>query len=157
MEDKIKIAYSEIFEILKYMDKSQVMKIPIEILENFKENRLQNYKSKINKDDIFNKNNITRETLSILGYLNLNYWSSNEKKRDLLALYRKNEYELSKRNEEQYDNIFHNKNIDQNTFDKNPLNEEKWLVEYKKTNLFILIFNKIKSYFNLKRQKRNRY
>lgn len=157
MEDKIKIAYSEIFEILKYMDKSQVMKIPIEILENFKENRLQNYKSKINKDDIFNKNNITRETLSILGYLNLNYWSSNVKKRDLLALYRKNEYELSKRNEEQYDNIFHNKNLDQNTFDKNPLNEEKWLVEYKKTNLFILIFNKIKSYFNLKRQKRNRY
>lgn len=157
MEDKIKIAYSEIFEILKYMNKSQVMKIPIEILENFKENRLQNYKSKINKDDIFNKNNITRETLSILGYLNLNYWSSNAKKRDLLALYRKNEYELSKRNEEQYDNIFHNKNLDQNTFDKNPLNEEKWLVEYKKTNLFILIFNKIKSYFNLKRQKRNRY
>lgn len=157
MEDKIKIAYSEIFEILKYMDKSQVMKIPIEILENFKENRLQNYKSKINKDDIFNKNNITRETLSILGYLNLNYWSNEEKKKDLLALYRKNEFELSEKNKEQYDNIFHKKDVEQNTLNKNPLNEEKGLIEYKKANLFILIFNKIKSYFNLKKQKRNRY
>lgn len=156
MEDKIKIAYSEIFEILKYMDKSQVMKIPIEILENFKENRLRNYKSKINKDDIFNKNNISRETLSILGYLNLNYWSNEEKKKDLLALYRKNEFELSEKNKEQYDNIFHKKDVKQNTLNKNPLNKETGLIEYKKTNLFILIFNKIKNYFNLKKQKRNR-
>ena len=39
--------YSEVYEILSYMDKSIVMKIPIEILENIKEKRNKNKEKKI--------------------------------------------------------------------------------------------------------------
>ena len=39
--------YSEVYEILKYMNKEVVMKIPIEILEKIKNKRDLNYKSKI--------------------------------------------------------------------------------------------------------------
>ena len=49
--------YSEVFEILKYMDKTDVMKIPIEILTKIKNNKDENYISKIDKTNksIFQK------------------------------------------------------------------------------------------------------
>ena len=53
MEDNMSIAYAEVFEILGYMDKELVMKIPIELLQVFKNKRSTTFKSKINKNDIF--------------------------------------------------------------------------------------------------------
>ena len=61
MNENIRIAYSEVFEILRNMNKQLVMKIPIEILESFKANRKLDYISNIDKNDIFNKNNISKE------------------------------------------------------------------------------------------------
>jgi len=72
--------YSEIYEILSYMNKSIVMKVPIEILEIIKESRNLNYISKINKEDLFNLNNISKDTLNLLAWLDVNYWMDNEKK-----------------------------------------------------------------------------
>ena len=46
MQDKT-VIYSEVFEILKNIDKKMVMKIPEEILENIKNNKDTNYKEHI--------------------------------------------------------------------------------------------------------------
>lgn len=84
------IAYAEVYEILSYMDKATVMKIPIELLNMIKENRDKTYKTKIDKNDIFNNKNISQLSLSIIAYLDLNYWATEEEKKVLLEKYKEN-------------------------------------------------------------------
>ena len=72
--------YSEVYEILKYMNKEVVMKIPIEILEKIKNKRDLNYKSKIDKEDIFNPDNVLPETIEVLNWIDVNFWMSEDKK-----------------------------------------------------------------------------
>lgn len=66
--------YKELYEILSYMDKITVMKIPLEILQNIKKYKNNNYKTKIDKKDIFNEKNVNRETIDLLCYFYKNYW-----------------------------------------------------------------------------------
>ena len=78
-----KNTYSEVFEVLSYMNKEDVMKIPISILKNIEERRNKDYKSKIVKEDLFNFNNISSQTVKVLAWLDINYWMNDEKKKKL--------------------------------------------------------------------------
>ncbi len=40
MDESTKEAYAEVFEILKYMDRNIVMKIPLDIIELFSQNKM---------------------------------------------------------------------------------------------------------------------
>ena len=60
--------YKELYEILSYMDKKTVMKIPLDILQNIKKYKNNYYKTKIDKKDIFNEKNVNRETIDLLCY-----------------------------------------------------------------------------------------
>ena len=66
--------YKELYEILSYMDKITVMKIPLEILQNIKKYKNNYYKTKIDKKDIFNEKNVNKETIDLLCYFYKNYW-----------------------------------------------------------------------------------
>ena len=59
------------------------MKIPISILKNIEERRNKDYKSKIVKEDLFNFNNISSQTVKVLAWLDINYWMNDEKKKKL--------------------------------------------------------------------------
>lgn len=91
METDSKNAYTEVFEILKNMDRKLVMKIPIEIVKTIKDNRNIEYKVKIDKNDIFNKKNISKKALNILGWLQINYLAEKDEKIKLMQKYMKNE------------------------------------------------------------------
>ena len=67
--------YKELFEILSYMDKTTVMKIPIDILQTIKDNKDDSYITHVDKDDIFNENNVNTETIDILCYFYKYYWN----------------------------------------------------------------------------------
>ena len=67
--------YKELYEILSYMDKVTVMKIPIEILQTIKKKKDNKYITKIDKKDIFNENNVSRETIDLLCYFYKYYWN----------------------------------------------------------------------------------
>ena len=54
--------YKELFEILGYMDKITVMKIPMDILQTIKNKKDNNYKTRVDKKDLFK-----RYSLLILG------------------------------------------------------------------------------------------
>ena len=95
-------AYSEVYEILKYMNKEVVMKIPIEILENIKNKRDLNYESQIDKEDIFNPDNVLPETIEVLNWIDVNFWMSEDKKEKLLKKVREKELEENKLKEEKY-------------------------------------------------------
>lgn len=66
--------YKELYEILSYMDKITVMKIPLDILQNIKKYKNNHYKTRIDKKDIFNEKNVNRETIDLLCYFYKNYW-----------------------------------------------------------------------------------
>ena len=134
MDVDIRTSYAEVMQVLKYFDRSQVIKIPIEIIEYFKENQDENYVSRIDKEDIFNKDNISRKALAILAYLDLTYWANEEEKKELLNTYRKNEYTKTYNND-----IFTSKNVEDVT-------ENVQMIEYKESK-FKKLINKIKAFF----------
>lgn len=82
-------SYEELYEILSYMDKSTVMKIPIEILEQINKKRNYNYITRIDSNDIFNLENISEETINVLAWLDINYWMKEERKERINEQYRK--------------------------------------------------------------------
>ena len=75
--------YAEVYEILSYMDINEVMKIPYDLLEDIKESRNKNYKSKIDPLDIYNRENVLPDTIKIMAALDLEYFTSNEEKERL--------------------------------------------------------------------------
>ena len=65
------------------MDKLAVMKIPEEKLNIIINNRNKDFKTKIDKNDLFNENNISKEALDLLCYFDYHYWISDEKKKEV--------------------------------------------------------------------------
>ena len=66
--------YKELYEILSNMDKMTVMKIPIKILQTIKAEKDNKYITKIDKNDIFNENNVNKDTIDLLCYFYKYYW-----------------------------------------------------------------------------------
>ena len=75
--------YEEVYQILSVMDKDTVMKIPLEILENIKLNRNSNYQTRIDKNDIFNESNVSKETIDILCFFDYHYWMDSNRKSNI--------------------------------------------------------------------------
>lgn len=100
--------YSEVFELLGYMDKITVMKIPIEILNKIKKNKNDEYISKIDKNNIFNRDNVLPETIKYIAWLDVNFWESEEEKERLKKIHLKklNEEEKVKSNQYKADDLF---------------------------------------------------
>ena len=132
--------YSEVYEILSCMDKSIVMKVPFEVLLVIKENRNMDYTSKINKDDLFNLNNISKDTINVLAWLDVNYWISNEKKENLKAVL-KNDMKTSKSKE-----IFDFKNVKRKN--NRIITDENQLKVHKEPIIYRII-NKIRKLINI--------
>ena len=132
--------YSEVFEILSNMNKSTVMKIPLGILEIIKKNRNVDYISKIDKDDLFNLNNISEETINILAWLDMNYWISDEKKEKITKILR---------NESEQRSFKETTEIKQVNNANNRMLTEKVQVKVYKEKIFTRIINKIKKILNI--------
>lgn len=89
--------YEELYEILGYMDKLTVMKIPEELLCIISQRRNIKYKTKIDRNDIFNKKNISDETLDLLCYIDYNYWMDEDKKNEINMILKEKEEEKRER------------------------------------------------------------
>ena len=132
--------YSEVYEILSCMNKSIVMKVPFEILQVIKENRNMDYTSKIDKDDLFNLNNISNDTVNVLAWLDVNYWISNEKKENLKVAF-KNDIKTSKGEEiSDFENMKRKNN--------KIITDENQVKVYKEPIIYIII-NKIRKLINI--------
>lgn len=136
------IAYSEVFEILSYMDRATVMKIPLEILQYIKDNRNIQYVSRINPNNFFNKENVSDKAREILAWMDLEYLVSDKNKTEKLKRYIDNEkeYQINLNKQYSYDKLFENK-----TIRKSKDTEELAIV--KKQNIFNKILNFIKNIF----------
>ncbi len=129
--------YEEVYEILSYMDKMTVMKIPENILNHIKEHRNTEFKTRVNKNDIFNQKNVSKDAIDILCWLDFNYWMNNSQKDEIKKWnYQKKLLEEEKKQKTyNYNKVF--KKVDNI---QNILTEEKSLI-LKKEHWYHKILN----------------
>ena len=91
MENELSKAYSEVYEILKYIPLEQYNKVPKEVINVFKTKRDKSYKVRINPALPLESQNLQRKTLILLSVLNLDYWCQEEEREEILNIYWQNE------------------------------------------------------------------
>ena len=75
MEKDNRNAYSEVIEILKFLDDEKKLEaLPIEMLEVLKSKANPEYKPQISKDIPLEEQNLQSETLPILAWIATKYW-----------------------------------------------------------------------------------
>ena len=134
--------YSEVYEILSYMDKETVMKVPMGILENIKNRRNKDYISKIDPDNIFDPQNVDEKTLEILACIDVNFWMEESKKEELKKKYQNKIKleELAKKQKYGNYDLFANNDVKL----KDNIEEKNELVVKKKFSWFQKILNLFK-------------
>ena len=150
MENNLLKAYAEVDKILSFMEIKYVEKVPKKMREMFKNEKLQGYEPKIDKNLPLDQQNLQRKTLAILTLLNLNYWCENqEEKQELIKAYSENDRKREKEIREKYnpDNIF-KKNNDVKKIEK-VTEDVTSLIEYKEESFIKKILNKIKKLFKI--------
>ena len=138
------IALAEVDEILKYIESKFITKIPKDILEVIKNNKAPNVVFKYNITKSLIEQNVHKETLEILSYINYNFWMNESKKCEFEKKYYDNimKKENEKRIKYNPDDLF--KKINNNIEKK----EVELVIVEEKNNFINKIINKIKSIFN---------
>lgn len=137
--------YEEVYEVLSYMDKITVMKIPNLVLKNIKDNRNINYKTRINKNDIFNEKNLSKEAVDFLCWINYTYLIDNSKKN----IIDKKILEINFMNNEEKRNLYNPQELFKNKqkIVKEQNSSKTLITKHKEENLIQKILNKIKCLF----------
>ena len=138
--------YEEVYEILSLMDKLTVMKIPEDILKNIKTKRNANFKTKIDKDDIFNEKNVSKDTIDFICWLDYEFWIDKKRKMEIdkINLEKIKKSEEEKKARYNSDNVF--KNREKRVIEKVTTNE---MIVYKESFIKKILY-KIKSIFTKK-------
>ena len=143
MNRKTKEIYSEVYQVLNFLGNEYIDKLPKSLVNMLEKNRDINYEPKYTEDIPLNKQNIKKETISIIALLHLNYWCENENEKFELK-------QIFKNNEDMYENELRKKYNPDNIFKKHVqekiIKNEVALVEYKES-IFKRLINKIKSLF----------
>ena len=99
MKRVMRQAYTEMDELLKYLPKEYVEKIPMKYKRLFHDARLEDYEVKIDVTQPAEKQNFVYETFVILTILKLNYWCETQQEKDEIM-------EQLKENEKKYQEQF---------------------------------------------------
>ena len=92
--------------------------------------------------------NLNRDTIAFLSYLNMEYLLNEEQKQLMQEIHEYNEKKLEEAKAEKYgvDDLFKNKKSIQEEVEQKTNTQEQSMVEYKE-NFFKKLFNKIKNFF----------
>lgn len=124
LDTEIKKAYSEVYEILKMVDKEYFDRIPKKFVEFLEREKYNNYIPNINENIPLEEQKLLNDTINILAMIKLDYWcSSEEEKSELLKLLNENEKKHRENINEKYN--------PENIFEKTTNRENKDLVEVK--------------------------
>ena len=119
-------ASAEINEILKYLPKEEVEKIPSKLREFFKEVSSKDYVTNINPNIPLDKQQIKEKTKDIIALIYRNYWCSEEERKELDQKLIENDKKFEEELREKYnpDNIFKN-NVTTTKKEESEVKEEK--------------------------------
>ena len=142
-EDANKIANTEILNIIKKIGYEYSSKLPTKFIEYLMENSIEDEQNKYTGFDENGNIKVSPIAEEMLDYLNMEYWATEEEKKELLKIYENNEKILNEKYN--YDNLFKN---------KKHINEEKKeetsLITVPKKSKISIIFEKIKQLLKIK-------
>ena len=140
----IRQAYSEIDTFLDLIDEESRNKIPTKLREFFKKEKDNNYSKEIKPNIPVKNQNLKKETLSIIAFLNLQYWCNDDAERQrLMNVYKENEVKYKDKIDQK---LGFNKEI------KSEIKEQiKDITIYEKDSKFKKILNKILNILHLRK------
>ena len=131
---------AEVDEILNYLSKNDLSKIPEDVRQAIKDNKDKEYIWKFDTSKPLKEQKLSRDTIAILSYLNMEYLLNDEQKELMEKIHEENE-----KKEEIYHNMqFDSKKLFKDKVNDNFSNEKKEIIEYKKKGLFQTIIDKLK-------------
>lgn len=138
-------AYKEVYEILKNIPKEDLKKIPPIFMEMIEKNMNKEYQYAVNPNiDFLEEQEIMPETRTILAYIFLNYWATENQKEKINMKFKREIQEAEEQKRQLYDvDIFKNKRQNEEI-----IREKLEMVVYKKENIITRIFNIIKRFFS---------
>lgn len=139
----------EVDTILSYLSQENYAKIPQEIINAIKENMDKDYTWEYDESKELEEQEVNRDTIAILSYINTEYLLNDEQRAYMEKLYEENEQkELQKQYEgkNDYSYLFarNNKKVEVQEEE----NEQTALIVYKES-IFKKLWNKFKSLFNI--------
>lgn len=154
MEKDNRNAYSEVIEILKFLDDEKKLEaLPIEMLEVLKSKANPEYKPQISKDIPLEEQNLQPETMQILAWIATKYWVEDlenvEEKQDA-EVAENNQEDVAENNSEASETKSENEKIEKDVEEQNNLpvlhKDLKWYEKIKEKiiKFFEKIFNKKK-------------
>ncbi len=149
------VMYAEVYDILSCMNKKEVMRIPLNIINLIKQEKSKTYKTKVNKNDLFNPDNVDQRTINLLTWLMINYMADEDEKNKFIKLGKENDRQSELMKAQKYSiNVFENEKtvkiesivIEDIIVDDADSNDKKLIVSKKRT-IFDEIINVFKSIF----------
>ena len=131
-------AYKEVYEILKYVPKEDLKRVPKKFMDMLEEKMNKNYKFSIDTSkDFIEEQELMIETRTILAYIFLNYWATEIQKEKVNIKFKKDIEDAEKQKGDLYNvNIFKNKKQLKENSEKE---QEHAMVIYKKENFITKI------------------
>ena len=150
MKENYPKAYTEVLEILKYMPKEDVDKIPREMIEMFENKKEKSYVFSVKETDDFANLNILDETEAIFVNIFRDYWATPEQKEKIIEKqnYDKSVIEKEKMKKYNPDKIFKKYEIPKTNIGIVENKKETSLVEVKES-FFSKFVNFIKNIFKI--------
>lgn len=144
-------SYSEVYEFINLLDCEYIDKIPHKILEYFEREMDKNYRKNINPYEDISKNELKRETITILAMINLKYWADVNKKIELKKIYDENETIYQNEIHEKYnpDKIFEKIEEPAKTEENHQNLQQELIVVQEEKGIFRKLINFIKGKLQL--------
>jgi hypothetical protein len=149
MEDSIyKNAFKEVYDILENTDEELLKKIPTKFMKFIKDNMNVDYETNIKKDVEIDKQDLLKETESVLALIYRSYWATSEEKQEFARKSKTETIEAEKRKKEEFkgksiDEIFNRKvNIDKIIINNNLMVIQKESFVKRILNKLVKIFKK---------------
>ena len=142
--NRYETAFSEVYEILQYLEKDEYKKIPSDLIETIKNNRNKKYLYNIDSEKKLKEQQMLPETKAILFNIFRDYLATPEQKAKIIRMQNEARQKNELKKQQMYNtDVFANRQKE--NFSK-PANETMQIVEYKES-IFKRILNKIKSFF----------
>ena len=127
MENSIyRDAFKEVYDVLQNTDEELLKKIPNKFMQFIKDNMNLEYKSNVKKDIEIDKQDLLKETESVLALIYRSYWATDEEKKEFARKSKAESTEAERIKKEEFkgksiDEIFNKQevNIDKVTIDNN--------------------------------------
>ena len=126
------MAYREVIEVLKYMPKEEIDKIPKEIIKYYTDNMDIRYDFKIDTSKTFEEQKIMEKAKIVLAIFFRDYWATEQQREKIKAKekYDMDMLELKKKEKYDSDNLFKDKQKEEQTTALVEYKEEKWYSKF---------------------------